>query len=150
MRRRKLASGARPKKSWVARALLTPAIADQGPQTEEHADRGMIVDALEGEADLGALLVHAGDRVLEVRLVDGPVLRHERPHEARADAGRARMALAARRAAAVVGEHLGHAASPPPPDRRAEPEVPVLAALDEARVVPADVRPERAPEERRD
>src|SRR5439155_15224332 len=76
------------------------------------------------------------------------VLLDETPHEARADAGGAGVQLAAGRRPAIVRQHLRNAASGPAARRGAEPEVPVLAALDEPSVVAADVGPELAPVER--
>src|SRR5256712_8594590 len=102
----------------------------------------MIVYPLEREADLGALRVHARDRLLEVREVNRAVLLDQRPHEPRAHAGRAGVLLAAGGAPSVVDEHLGDAAALPAARRGAEPEVPVLTALDEARVVAADLLPQ--------
>src|SRR5579885_1997467 len=83
-------------------------------------------------------------------LVEAPVLLHQAPHQVRAHAGRAGGTLAARGRAPVVGEHLGNAARPPAARGRAEPEVPILAALDEARVVAAHVGPHLATVERAD
>src|SRR5205823_10075955 len=82
--------------------------------------------------------------------VEVAVLGDQAPHEARADPGRPRAELAAGGAPPVVDEHLGYAAARPAALRRAQPEVPVLAALDEARVVAADVLPDLPPVERGD
>src|SRR5438034_7517096 len=108
----------------------------------------MVVDALERQAHRRPLLVHARERILEVGLIESPVLLDQRAHEARADARRAGVLLTAARAAAVVDEHLRDAPPLPAAGRGAEPEVPVLAALDEARIVAADVGPELAAVER--
>src|SRR5947208_12778189 len=105
----------------------------------------MIVDALEHDARGRHPLVHAGERLLEIRLVEPAVLLDEAPHEARADARRAGVQLAAGRRPAIVRQHLRDASSGPAARGRAEPEVPVLAAPDEAAVVAADVGPQLAP-----
>src|SRR5438552_17237954 len=105
----------------------------------------MIVASLEHAARGRHPLVHAGERLLEVRLVEPAVLLDEAPHEARAHAGGAGVQLAAGRRPAIVRQHLGDAASGPAACGRAETEVPVLAALDEAAVVAADVGPQIAP-----
>src|SRR5690349_7679862 len=82
-------------------------------QSPEQANRRVAVDALDEEAGGGEPLVHPGQRVFEMRRVELAVLGNEAPHEARADLGRARAALAAGGAAPVVDEHLGHAAARP-------------------------------------
>src|SRR6266705_3080115 len=119
-------------------------------QSPDEADRRVAVDALDDEPGGGEPLVHARHRVLEVCHVELAVLADEAPHEPRADPGRPGAALAAGGAPPVVDEHLGHAAARPAALRRAQPEVPVLAALDEARVVAAHVFPELPPVERGD
>src|SRR5690348_16537085 len=110
----------------------------------------MVVHPLEGQTHRRPLLVHRGERVLEMPLVERAVLRDERSHEARADAGRACRLLAACRAPPVVDEHLWNAGAAPALRGRTEPKVPVLPALDEARIEAAGVGPELAAEERRD
>src|SRR5689334_14152119 len=110
----------------------------------------MVVEALEHQRDLLPLLVHARERVDEVRLVERAMLRDEGPHEPASDARAARVALPARLAAAIVGEDLRDAPAGHAPCGGAEPEVPVLGALDETGVVAADRTPDLAPEQRGD
>jgi hypothetical protein len=97
----------------------------------------MVVDALERHAGGGEPLVDRGKRFVDVRLEEATMLADEVPHEDGAGAGRARRDLAAGRGSPVVREHLRNAASGDAVLERGQPEVPVLAALDELRVVAA-------------
>src|SRR5262245_43876347 len=109
----------------------------------------MVVDPLERHARLQHLLDEAGNGLLEVALVERAVLRHHVPHALQADARPSGGAFAAPSAATIPGEHLGHAAARPAVLDRAEPEVPVLRAVDEDRVEAAGLLPDLAPEQRR-
>src|SRR3989442_2188402 len=121
---------------------------EERTQAHGETDDGVIVDALEGDPgphDLGVEVPHA---ILEVLLVERPVLGHQEAHAARAAVRCASTDLAARPMPPVVGEHVRDAAALPAAGGGGEPEVPVLRALDEARVVAAHLRPYLAPVER--
>src|SRR5262249_30976917 len=104
-------------------ALAAP---EQPPHREPRADRGVVVDPLERRTALHELLVQAGDGLLQVALVERAMLGHHVAHPLAWNAGPARGALAALRAAPVPGEHLRDALAAPAVLDRREPEVPVL------------------------
>src|SRR4029453_16098407 len=101
----------------------------------------MVVDALERRTGLHQFLVQPGDRVLQVTLVEFPVLGDHVAHALARHAGPARRALPAARRAAIPGEDLRHALAAPAMLGSGQPEVPVLRAVDEDRIEPARLRP---------
>src|SRR5262245_53823092 len=105
----------------------------------------MRVGALEGARGRARLLVEPDQRFVEMRLVERAMLVDECAHETRIDAGCAgERVLPAAGGAPVVDQHLGHRVSLPAAAGGAGPEVTVPRGLDEARALPADVRPQRA------
>src|SRR5437667_3877289 len=112
------------------------------------SDGREVVEALQAvPARLGTLM-HPGERVLQRRFVRVAMLGDQATQQGGAHARAACGDLAAGPQPAIVRQDLGDAFPVPPAACGRQPEVPVLEGLGEARVVPADIDPQRPAVER--